>query len=287
MNGFFLIDKPKGITSQGVVNKIKKQFNLKKCGHTGTLDPNTTGLLVVGCDEATKLIKLINEHDKKYITTVVFGYDSNTLDISGEIISNIDMQFSYDELCLAINKIKAIEEQIPPMVSAIKVNGRKLYEYERKGISLELIPRNVKIYELNLLSDLRLINGHLEIDIEIYCSKGFYVRSFARDLGKLLGGCAIMKELRRIESGDFKIDKAIPLEDVSSKDIHSIEEIFADFDKIEVNDYIKKLVLNGIVLDERQIKTEKCFYVYNSGKLIAIYEVYDKFKYKPIVIFKE
>ena len=128
MNGFFLIDKPEGKTSSNVVLNIKRKLNLKKCGHNGTLDPNTTGLMVVGCNEATKLMKFINEHDKAYITTIVFGFDSNTLDIYGNITEEFNMTFSEEELDQALNEIKLMNKQIPPMVSAIKIDGKKLYE---------------------------------------------------------------------------------------------------------------------------------------------------------------
>ena len=115
MNGFFLVDKPKAKTSSNVVLNIKKKLNLKKCGHNGTLDPNTTGLMVVGCNEATKLMKFINEHDKAYITTIVFGYDSNTLDVHGNILEDFEMSFTEEELDNALNEIKSFKKQIPTL----------------------------------------------------------------------------------------------------------------------------------------------------------------------------
>lgn len=287
MNGFFLIDKPEGKTSSNVVINIKKNLKLKKCGHNGTLDPNTTGLMVVGCNEATKLMKFINEHDKAYITTIIFGMDSNTLDIYGNISEDFEMNFSEKDLEQALSKIQLMTKQIPPMVSAIKIDGKKLYELERKKIEVAIEARDIKIDKITKLSNLRKVDGHLEIDLEIQCSKGFYVRSFARDLGALLGGKAIMKKLRRIRSGEFYVDNAISLEDVSFDKMISIEELFPNFDKLVVNDYISKLAYNGVVFDERQIKTDKPFYVYNRNKMIAIYEPVGEYKYKPVIIFKE
>ena len=287
MNGFFLVDKPEGKTSSNVVLNIKRKLNLKKCGHNGTLDPNTTGLMVVGCNEATKLMKFINEHDKAYITTIVFGYDSNTLDIYGNITEDFKMDFSNTDLEEALEKIKEQTKQIPPMVSAIKVDGKKLYELERKNINVDIEARDIKIYGITKLSDLKEVDGHLEIDLIINCSKGFYVRSFARDLGAMLGGKAIMKKLRRIRSGNFNIENSIPLDEISYKHLISIEEMFPDFDRLNVNDYIAKLALNGVVFDERQIKTDKPFYVIHKNEIIAIYEPVDEFKYKPVIIFKK
>lgn len=284
MDGFIFIDKPKGLTSQSVCLRLKRKLNLEKCGHNGTLDPSTTGLLVVGCNKATKLMKLINEHDKTYVTTIVFGYDSQTLDIDSPITSDINMNFDFNDLKNALEKLKNQETQIPPMVSAIKIDGKKMYELARKGIEIDLPAREVKIYNYEILSDLRLIDNHLEVDIKLDVSKGFYVRSFARDLGKLLNGCAIMKNLRRIKAGQFDISKAQNFENISNNDIIPITDIFK-FEKLYVNDYIAKLVKNGVVLDERQIITDEPFYVINNDNILAIYEPIEERKYKPIIIF--
>ena len=285
MDGFILVDKPKGMTSLSVCNKIKYMLNLNKCGHSGTLDPNTTGILVVACNRATKLLKLINEHDKEYIATISFGYDSDTLDIDGNITADILMNFTMDDLKQKVEEISKSCEQIPPMTSAIKINGKKLYEYQRKGIEIELKPRKTKIYNYEILSELRNVNGHLEFDILLNVAKGFYVRSFARDLGKLLGGCAILKELRRTKAGNFNVSDSKLLNEITSSDIKKITEIFK-MPSLEVNDYIKGLVLNGVVLDERQIDIDVPFYVTNNCDIIAIYEVVEPKKYKPIIIFK-
>ncbi|MDE5547322.1 MAG: hypothetical protein K2I88_07645 [Anaeroplasmataceae bacterium] len=128
---------------------------------------------------------------------------------------------------------------------------------------------------------------HLEVDVRILCSKGFYVRSFARDLGQALGGCAILRDLRRLKSGRFCIEKAVALENLREENLYSIESIFSEFSYLEVNDYIAKLVKNGVMLDERQIKTKEPFYITHNGAIISIYEVVGENRYKPVVIFKE
>ena len=284
MNGFLIVDKPKGITSMTVCNKIKYSLNLNKSGHNGTLDPNATGVMVVGVNKGTKLMKLINEHDKEYIATIIFGYDSDTLDMEGNITADFPMSFTKIELENAILKLKDTKTQIPPMTSAIKVNGKKLYEYQRKGIEVEVKERSITIYESELASDIRYAENHIEVDIRLFVSKGFYVRSYARDLGKLLGGAAVLKELRRTKAGDYTLANAIELANICENDIIPIEKFF-DFPKVEVNDYIAGLVKNGVTLDERQTKLNGVFYVTNKCDIIAIYESVSENKHKPILIF--
>lgn len=283
MDGFVFVDKPKGLTSQDVCLRLKRKFN-SKCGHNGTLDPNTTGVLVVAVGKACKLLKLINEHDKEYEAKIVFGYDSTTLDVDGEITKNIEMNINLDELKNALSTLALRDEQVPPMTSAIKVNGRKLYEYQRKGIEVEVKPRKTKIHSYKLLSDLKMVDGHYEIDILLDVAKGFYVRSFARDLGNLLGGCAILKELRRTKAGEFNINECKMLDKITEDDLKSIKDVF-NFKSVEVDDYIAKLVKNGVVLDQRQTNLNEVFFVTNNCDIIAIYEPVGENKYKPIIIF--
>ncbi len=287
MNGFFIVDKPMGITSQQVVNQIKRKFQLKKCGHNGTLDPNATGIMVIACNEATKLMKFLNEHDKEYETTICFGYTSNTLDVWGNVSEEGGMEFTVEDLDSALEALKLRTSQIPPMVSAIKVKGKKLYEYERAHQTVEVKPREVKLYDVVRYSDLRWTNGHLEVDVKLHCSKGFYVRSFARDLGELLGGKAIITSLRRTRSGKFSLACAQPLLELSLNDFLTIEQLFPDFSFLEVNDFVAKLASNGVVLDERQIKTNQPFYIVHNHAIIALYECVDIYKYKPLIIFKK
>lgn len=287
MNGFFLVDKPKGCTSYQVVNQIKKKFNLKKCGHNGTLDPNTTGLMVVACDEATKMMKYLVTHDKVYETTILFGYHSDTLDVTGTILEEKEMSFTLDDLKKALDVLRTQNFQTPPLFSAIKISGKKLYEYARNEEAIEVAKREVTLHQVDILSDLRVIDGHLEVDLRLHCSKGYYVRSFARDLGELLGGIAIMKELRRIRSGSYDIASSTVLSELKASDLIEIPKFFSDFETLNVNDYVAHLALNGVVFDERQIKSEKPFYVVHNHAIIAIYEVVGEYRYKPLIIFKE
>ena len=151
MDGFIIIDKPKGITSFSLCNQVRKKLNLNKTGHNGTLDPNATGLMVIACDKATKLMRLINEHDKEYIAEIIFGKTSDTLDIDSIVSDGKYNSFTKEELLNAIDKLKHEEEQLPPMISAIKVDGKKLYEYQRKGIEVKVEKRKVKINDIELI----------------------------------------------------------------------------------------------------------------------------------------
>ena len=263
-------------------NEIKHITGEKHVGHTGTLDPDTTGVLVVGVGKACKLMSLLNEHDKEYETIILLGKSSDTLDISGTIIDDYKTNISNDDIFNAVDALSKKEEQIPPMYSAIKINGKKMYELAREGKNIELKERNVKVYYYKIKKIFN-IDGYQAIDIIIKVSKGFYVRSFARDLGKILGVPSLMYELVRTSAGDFDIRDSIKLEDININDIISIDSMF-DFEKLYANDFIAKLAKNGVTFDERQIITDKPFKIYNNNELIAIYEPVGNNKYKPIVI---
>ncbi len=280
MDGFIIVDKPKGITSFSVCNRIKRNLNLNKTGHNGTLDPNATGLMVVATNRATKLIKLINEHDKEYIATIIFGKTSDTLDTDSDVIDGRYTEFSKDMLIESINKLSKEEYQIPPMTSAIKVNGKKLYEYQRKGIEVEIEKRPIKINGIELLE---YNKEDKECKIRLNVSKGFYVRSFARDLGNLLNSDGIIKDLRRTKIDNIDIKMSKPLDDINPNDIIPIDKFF-DLPRVEVDDYIAKLVKNGVTLDERQTDLNGIFFVTNKCDIIAIYEKVENNKYKPILI---
>lgn len=286
MDGFIILDKPKGITSQTALNKIKKALNVKKIGHNGTLDPNATGVMVVAIGKATKLIKYLDKHDKTYLATIVFGLDSDTLDICGKITNDIKMEPSIDNIKKALDELKKEEKQIPPITSAIKVDGMKLYEYQRKNIDVNIEARDVKLYDYSIESDLRFIDNHYEIDVLLHVSKGFYIRSLARDLGKKLNGCAILKDLRRTKSGEFSLKDSIKIEDVNENKVISIFDMYK-LPIVEVNDYLERLVFNGIMLDERQAKLDSLFYVKSKSGIIAMYEPIERYKYRLLIIFRE
>ncbi len=286
MDGFLIVDKPKGITSFSLCNKIKYALKLEKTGHSGTLDPNASGLMLIAVNKATKLLKLFNYDEKSYLATIAIGLDSDTLDMDTKKITKVKMDVTLDDIKNALKNLKNKKTQIPPMTSAIKINGKKLYEYQRNNIEVDLKERNVELLDYEIKSDLLLIDGVYYIDLYLHVSKGFYIRSLARDLGELLNGKAILKDLRRLSIGKFNINDSIKLENLTQNNIIPITSIL-DLEKLEVNDYIAHLVLNGITLDERQIITENVFYVTNNNAIIAIYEPVSKYKYKPILILEK
>lgn len=284
MNGFLLIDKPKNITSFDLCNIIRKKFNLKKVGHTGTLDPNATGLMILGCDEATKTLKLFEYDDKSYIADIIFGIQTDTYDLCGNIINKKEMEFNKDELISKIEELKKEPYQIPPKTSAIKKDGKKLYQY-KEDIDLSLFKREVRLNNYEIIEFKKNEDNLYELIIKLDVSKGYYVRSFANDLGILLGGYASLKELRRIKIGNYNIEEAIALDELKIEDIKKIED-FLILPTVIINDTFKKFILNGIVLDERQTNLHGAFYVSTKDETLAIYEEYQDNKYKPIVIFK-
>lgn len=286
MDGLLIVDKPKGMTSQSVCLKIKKMLNLKKCGHNGTLDPNATGVMVVATNNATKLLKFIHEHDKEYIATIVFGLDSDTLDMDGNITDRVLMNPTIEDINNALQVLKNTKTQVPPLTSAIKIDGMKLYEYQRKGIEVELPKREVTLKEYEIVSDLRNVDGLYEIDIRLFVSKGYFIRSLARDLGELLGGKAILKDLRRTKSGEYSILDSVKLDEINENSIIPIFDFFK-FKYVDVKDYMIPLVRNGITMDERQTNIHEPFYVNSKEGVLAIYEEVSELKYKPVLIFRK
>ena len=249
MDGIILINKEKNYTSNDVVQIVKKIFN-QKVGHTGTLDPMATGVLPLLIGKGTLCSKYIINHDKIYVTTLKLGVKTDTGDITGNIIKTEKV----DEKFLELNKVKKVlssfigeQEQIPPMYSAIKINGKKLYEYARNGQSLEISPRKINLYNLELIS----IKNE-EISFRVCCSKGTYIRTLCENIAEKLETVGYMKELKRIEVGEFNIKNAITLKELESKKekaLISIEEFLKDKQLINLNSKKVKLFLNGVNLE--------------------------------------
>ncbi|MBQ9449616.1 MAG: tRNA pseudouridine(55) synthase TruB [Acholeplasmatales bacterium] len=284
MDGFIIGYKPKGMTSFSFCNKIRKKLNVNKVGHCGTLDPNAEGVMILGINTATKMMKFFDEHEKTYVTRIVFGYDSKTLDMDSEITKDIKMDVNMADLKEKLAILKEKKTQLPPMISSIKVNGRKLYQYAVKNIDVEVKERDVNIISYEILSDLEMVDNHFEIDIKLEVSKGYYIRSFARDLGSLLGGCAIVKELKRVAIDKYDESMSVTLDNIT-KDVVIKPWDFFKYEIIDVDDYIAKLCKNGVILDERQTNTISPFYVRNNDKIIALYEPIEDNKYKIVALF--
>lgn len=215
-HGCMVIDKPAGMTSHDVVARCRKLLGIKKIGHTGTLDPDATGVLVVCIGQATKIIPYLEEADKGYLTTVVFGSATTTLDASGEVTEQvtIDELFSVDD---ALAQLKTVEALKPPQVSAIKVDGKKLYEYARKGQVVDVPARPMRVLELDIIEPLRVAKGQATMTLYLRVSKGSYIRSMVAYLGELVGLPAHLGSLRRTHSGLFTLKQSVSLETCSDK----------------------------------------------------------------------
>ncbi len=252
MQGILIINKPKGFTSQDVVSKVKKILNIKKAGHTGTLDPLATGVLPVLLGNYTKLSKYLIEHDKTYIAKVKLGKKSDTGDSEGNVVETqeVDLKnISEENVKNVLKSFLGKQKQIPPMYSAIKIDGKKLYEYAREGKKVDVEPRDIEIYDIKLLS----IN-ELEVEFEVSCSKGTYIRSLCEDIAQKLGTIGYMSSLNRILVDRFSIEEAIDFETLEKmKDnvenkLITMEDVFSSLDKIKLNNRKKELFLNGVML---------------------------------------
>ena len=214
MDNIIVVNKDKDYTSRDVVNVIGKIFNTKKVGHTGTLDPLATGVLIVCMNKALKVVDLITASDKEYIAKVVLGIDTDTLDIIGNIINECKTDVNVDMVKSVLNSFVGKSIQEVPKYSAVKVNGKKLYEYARNGIDVELPKSEIQIFDIELISDIDIVDGHQEFSFRVKVSKGTYIRSLIRDIGVKLGCFACMKELTRTKQGKFSIYESYTLNDI-------------------------------------------------------------------------
>lgn len=237
MDGWLLIDKPAGITSSAVVNKVKWALNAKKAGHAGTLDPEATGLLAIALGEATKTVPYVTDGMKAYTFIVRLGQATNTDDTEGEVIASSDLRPSDDEITSALAKFTGDIQQVPPQFSAVKVDGQRAYKLARDGEEMDLIARDLYIESLTFLN--RIDDDHIEL--EMVCGKGGYVRSIARDLGASLGCHGHVKTLRRIWSCSLNVEDAIDFATVErlAKDpaleafLHPLELGLADLPELK------------------------------------------------------
>jgi tRNA pseudouridine55 synthase len=281
MDGILFVDKPVGLTSHDVVYKIKRQFKSPKVGHTGTLDPFASGLLIVCLGKATKLAHIFQNADKAYDATITFGKFYDTYDVTGTLVQEKEVSLTKEAVLKVLGNYKKTYLQEPPMYSAIKVDGKKLYDLAREGITIKRELREVTIFELKLNE--MISNDEISISTDV--SKGTYIRSLAVDIAQSLGTIGALKTLRRTRVGKYSVCDAKPLSELSENDLYKLEDLLKSFPKLVVNDYLVHLAKNGTYFDERQIETEEPFVVYNeSDELIAYYEPIDKFKYKPVLI---
>lgn len=265
--GYIIIDKEGGMTSFSCVNKVRKLSGLK-AGHTGTLDPMAEGVLPVLLGSATKLSGIITDGEKEYTAGGLFGIRTDTLDTTGKILEEIPLDsFSISEEELRSSLLKFLGDiiQVPPMYSALKKDGKKLYELARQGIETEREGREIKIHTIELLSF-----SFPHFRIKVRCSKGTYIRTLIEDIGKDLGFPAVMENLVRTETGGFGIDEAVRLSDLTPDNISStikpVEELFKDYDKIVVDKKAVRLFSNGVRIQDKSIAAG-----FPEGKKLKVY----------------
>ena len=245
MFGFLNVYKPKGITSHDVVSTLRRVTKIKQIGHTGTLDPFAEGVLPICIGKATRLIEYLKD-DKAYIGTVKLGKSTTTYDTEGETVNTSDKSLALDEIESVLDIFLGDIEQTPPMYSAIKVKGKKLYEYARKGESVDIQPRKVHISKLDILN----FNSETkELELYIECSKGTYIRSIANDVGEKLGIYGHLIKLVRVKAGDFKIEDSTKLEELNTMEIVVQNLIYPleymHYPRYELNEPEYRLILNG------------------------------------------
>ena len=272
MNGILVVNKPAGYTSHDIVSKIRKQLNIKKVGHTGTLDPLATGVLPILLGTGTKLSQYLINHDKEYIATITLGEKTETGDVEGKVIEQKAIpKLNEEQIVQVLNSFIGKQQQIPPMYSAIKVNGKKLYEYARKGENVIVEPRNIEIYNMELLNF-----TEKQICFKIACSKGTYIRSVCEDIAVKLDTVGTMAALKRTQVGEFRIEDAITLEDLEKESIIenkiiTAEQLFMDNPVIEVNSEELVKFLNGMLLKKEH--KNGLYRVYVEGKFIGIGDI--------------
>ena len=260
MNGIIIIDKPLGRTSHDMVYVMRKMTGIKKVGHTGTLDPEATGVLPVCIGSATKVADMLTLSDKCYRAEFVLGMTTDTQDADGEVLTECEVTCSEDEIRQAIMNFVGEIEQIPPMYSAIKQNGKKLYELARKGIEVERKSRKVTINSIDILE----INGE-RVTIDVSCSKGTYIRTLCKDIGEKLGCGGCMSSLIRSRSGNFYLENSIRIDDfkklVGDGNINDVlipmDVILKDFNTITVTKEAEKFVVNGNPISKKFLSTKE------------------------------
>ena len=287
MDGIIVINKPKGCTSHDIVYKVKKMLN-EKVGHTGTLDPMAEGVLPLLIGKGTQCSKYLINHDKKYQVMLQLGVKTDTADSEGKIIEEKNV----DEKILEESHIKEIlisflgkQEQKPPIYSAIKVKGKKLYEYARKGEKVEIPSRTIEIYSINLI---KIDKTEKTIEFVVKCSKGTYIRSLCEDIATKLGTIGYMKALKRLEVGNFKIENSLTIEQLKEKIekdekyIISIEEFFSNKQRIDLDEKMLKKFLNGVKLNCKNL--DDIYRIYSQNKFIGTGKVEKEFLKRDIIL---
>ena len=293
VNGIINVYKEKGYTSFDVVAKLRGVYHQKKIGHTGTLDPDAEGVLPVCLGKATKVCDLLTDKDKEYEAVLLLGRETDTQDISGKILAEAKVQASEEEVERVIHSFIGAYDQIPPMYSALKVEGQKLCDLARKGITVERKARNVQIYGIEIEKmDLP------EVTIRVHCSKGTYIRTLCHDIGEKIGCHGCMKSLIRTRVSAFSLEEAHRLSEIEEKPtswILPVDVVFSSYEKAVVSDQAEKFIVNGNRISQDQLldmkdscKTDRIRFYREDGTFIGIYEYKEEtLDFKPVKLFLE
>ncbi len=280
IHGVAIVDKDAGWTSHDVVAKARGILGTRKVGHSGTLDPDATGVLVLGVGRATKLLRFLQLLPKSYECEIVFGTETNTLDAAGEVTATYDMTVDPAEATAATAQLTGDIQQVPPMVSAVKIDGKRLHELARKGIEVDRPPRPVTVYRY----DVEPTDDPLVYRAFVDCSSGTYVRVLAADLGHALGGGAHLRKLRRTSVGAFTLADATSLEDVT---VIPMAEAVRGFPIVRVDEATEAAIRVGAVLDSAALGvagTGPWPILSPTGELLAMYEPFGDGRVKPVVV---
>jgi len=277
-NGLLVVDKPPGWTSHDVVGKTRRIYGQRRVGHAGTLDPDATGVLLVGLGRATRLLRFLQDTTKTYRTRVVFGIATDTLDAAGAILDRVEMRISREQVEHAARAFLGESQQVPPMVSAIKVKGQRLHQLARQGVEVERAPRSVRIDRI--VVEAFEAGTYPEATIVLECSSGTYVRSFAADLGAALGGCAHVAELRRLRVGSFDITEAQTLEQIEGDPDGAAltpRQAMRDMEVVPITGETVRAVASGATFPARALLPADAgdgpfAVVDEAGQLVAVYE---------------
>ncbi|MBO5059744.1 MAG: tRNA pseudouridine(55) synthase TruB [Clostridia bacterium] len=276
MDGVIVIDKPIGKTSHDMVSFTRRLFGIKKVGHTGTLDPDASGVLPVCIGKATKAADMLTASDKAYRAQLVLGMTTDTLDASGEILTEQPVLVTKADIENVIKGFIGEIEQIPPMFSAIKKDGKKLYELARKGITVEREKRKVKIFDITIL-EIDMEKG--TVDIDVACSKGTYIRTLCEDIGMKLGCGAYMNTLVRTKSADFAIEDSFTCEKLLQMKesgtltdaVIPVDRLFEDYERVQLDAFLSAKAKNGIRIRKKGLKEDKLYRIYDeNGEFLCI-----------------
>lgn len=284
MNGILLVNKPKDMTSRDVVNILSKKFNTRKVGHTGTLDPIATGVLGIAINDGLKIVDFLMSDTKEYIATAKLGLSTDTLDVTGNVITTTEVpSINKEHLSEVLNTFLGKSIQEVPIYSALKVNGKRLYEYAREKKEVTLPKREIEIFDIELIE---LKEDTFSFRVKV--SKGTYIRSLIRDIGLKLEIPCVMQELTRTKQGIFKLEESFTLEEIQEDNykLISIKDALQEYKMVKVNDYIAEKISNGRILENRY-ENDIIVFIDEKDEVLAIYKVYerDSSKIKPIKVF--